>query len=168
VEGPRVVMASDLVSNTPDIEPADPNIPIIELFDGQRIALEAIARVSTGREHAKWQVGTACGYKNLPVIRVNESCDGCGMCVEECARGVLKLEEKKGEKKVCITNELECSLCKLCERICELGAIEVAEIEDTFVMYMESDGSYTASDMVIEAVKNIKNRAEKIIELLSV
>src|SRR6056297_2888176 len=39
VEGPGTAYSSDLVSSDPMVEPADKNIPIIELKEGQRLEL---------------------------------------------------------------------------------------------------------------------------------
>jgi len=86
VEGPKTVYSSDLISQDPDAAPAEGSIPIIDLGPEQKIVLEAHAIVGTGKEHAKWQATTACGYKNYPAIAVDERCDGCGMCIDECPR----------------------------------------------------------------------------------
>jgi len=52
---PRTVMSSDLVSEDPESRPVSGEIPIVKLAPGQRIKLEAYARLGKGSEHAKWQ-----------------------------------------------------------------------------------------------------------------
>ncbi len=52
---PKTVMSSDLVSEDPESKPVSGDIPIVKLAPGQRIKLEAYARLGKGNEHAKWQ-----------------------------------------------------------------------------------------------------------------
>lgn len=52
---PKTVMSSDLVSEDPESKPVSGEIPIVKLAPGQRIKLEAYARLGKGSEHAKWQ-----------------------------------------------------------------------------------------------------------------
>lgn len=61
--GPCVVKASDLKSSDDSVQPTDPEIPIVELFENQRLKFEAIAQLGFGKEHAKWQAAVA-GYRN--------------------------------------------------------------------------------------------------------
>lgn len=63
--GPCMVRASDLKSSSEDVRPTDPNIPIVELLEGQRIKLEAIAQLGLGIDHIKWQASHA-GYRYKP------------------------------------------------------------------------------------------------------
>lgn len=161
-EGPCTVHASDLVPTDSSVVPAEPNIPIVELFEGQAVAVEAIARVGTGRQHAKWQVGVACGYKNMPKVEFTEACDGCGECVDACPKHIITVEEGKP----IITDIIRCTMCRLCEQTCGVGAIKLGEIDDVFVMRMESDRSYTAHEMVCEAARTIARRATSIAEQL--
>jgi DNA-directed RNA polymerase subunit D len=65
-QGPCVVRAGDLKSAADDVRSTDPNIPIVELLEGQRIKLECIAQLGTGAEHAKWQASHV-GYMYKPV-----------------------------------------------------------------------------------------------------
>ncbi|MEM2022972.1 MAG: DNA-directed RNA polymerase subunit D, partial [Archaeoglobaceae archaeon] len=55
VEGPKVVYSGDFISDDPQITFVYDNIPVIELFDGQQLMIEAVARLGTGKEHAKFQ-----------------------------------------------------------------------------------------------------------------
>ena len=76
--GYTMVYSKELISSDPGVEAAFENIPIVKLIstereiDGirtvakQKIALEAIARLGRGKEHAKWQPVTTCGYKIVP------------------------------------------------------------------------------------------------------
>src|SRR3989338_7775581 len=48
-EGPRLVKSGDFVSSDDDIRPADPNIPVVELLEGQRVKLTAVAEYGCGK-----------------------------------------------------------------------------------------------------------------------
>jgi DNA-directed RNA polymerase subunit D len=164
VEGPKMVYSGDLVSSDPKVQPADLNIPIVDLKVGQQLVLEAVAHMGYGREHAKWQAGVACGYKNIPIIEII-NCDGCGACVEECPKGIIRLEANGAE--VSKEGMLKCSLCKLCEEVCEIDAISVKEDETAFLFSIESDGSYPAKELILNAGNAIKNKASRMKEILS-
>jgi DNA-directed RNA polymerase subunit D len=55
----HMITSSDLVSEDPETIAVSPNIPIVRLAPGQRIKLEAYARLGKGGEHAKWQPTSA-------------------------------------------------------------------------------------------------------------
>ena len=50
----RTILSNELTSEDKDISPISDKIPIIQLAPGQRIKLEAYARLGRGTEHAKW------------------------------------------------------------------------------------------------------------------
>jgi DNA-directed RNA polymerase subunit D len=58
----EVVYSSHLKPENPEVKPVSDKIPIIKLAQGQRIKLEAYARLGRGRDHAKWQPASACTY----------------------------------------------------------------------------------------------------------
>jgi len=53
-ENTRVVTSAELESNDQIVKPISNQIPIIHLAPGQRIKLEAYARLGRGTEHSKW------------------------------------------------------------------------------------------------------------------
>ena len=63
--GPGVVYSGDLKSSNKSVKPTDPKFPIVELLEGQKIKLEAIARLGVGQKHAKFQAANAT-YKYQP------------------------------------------------------------------------------------------------------
>lgn len=58
----EVVYTSNLKPENPEVKPVSDKIPIIKLAQGQRVKLEAYARLGRGRDHAKWQPAAACTY----------------------------------------------------------------------------------------------------------
>lgn len=56
VSGPDTAYSGDLQSMDSMVEPAEQNVPIIELKDDQRLEVEADAVLDTGKSHAKHQV----------------------------------------------------------------------------------------------------------------
>lgn len=62
-EGPKTVTASDMTPGEYDVSPVE-DVVIVDLKEGQRIELEARAQMSSGKEHAKHQGGTA-GYEKV-------------------------------------------------------------------------------------------------------
>jgi DNA-directed RNA polymerase subunit D len=55
----RTVNSGDLVSEDPETKPISDIIPIVKLAPGQKVKLEAYARLGKGSEHAKWQATSA-------------------------------------------------------------------------------------------------------------
>ncbi len=68
-EASEVVYSSQLKPENPDVRPVSDKIPIVKLTQGQRIKLEAYARLGRGRVHAKWQPVSAATYSYDPKAR---------------------------------------------------------------------------------------------------
>lgn len=54
----RTVTSQDLGSEDEVVKPVNPNIPIVALAPGQKLKVEAYARLGRGSEHAKWNSAT--------------------------------------------------------------------------------------------------------------
>jgi len=54
-----MILSKELKSSEKGVAPVSDRIPLIKLLQGQRLRLEAKARLGTGREHAKFQAGIA-------------------------------------------------------------------------------------------------------------
>ena len=52
----RTILSGELKSQDETIKPISDNIPIITLAPGQRLKIEAYARLGRGTEHAKWNL----------------------------------------------------------------------------------------------------------------
>lgn len=50
----RTVVSGEIKSEDPDIVPISSGVPIIDLAPGQKVKLEAYARLGRGSDHAKW------------------------------------------------------------------------------------------------------------------
>jgi DNA-directed RNA polymerase subunit D len=67
-QGPGTVYSGDMKSSNRGVKPSDPRFPIAELLGNQKIKLEAVARLGTGKEHAKFQAANAA-FQNYPEFR---------------------------------------------------------------------------------------------------
>ena len=163
----RTVYSKDLVPEDPNIAPVSGEIPIVKLAPGQRIRLEAYAKLGKGKEHAKWQPVSACTYRYMPEIELDpKRCDACGDCVNICPRKVL---EKSGDK-IVIANLLECVLCKDCVRICPKNppAIKVNGNQNSFIFYIESTGVLPIERIISEALKIYDKKYSEFLDQLLV
>ncbi|MEX0657158.1 MAG: DNA-directed RNA polymerase subunit D [Nitrosopumilaceae archaeon] len=52
----RTVMSSEITSEDDTVKPVSDKIPIVQVAPGQRIKIEAYARLGRGIEHARWNV----------------------------------------------------------------------------------------------------------------
>lgn len=161
-EGPCVVHSKDLKSSDPETVPVDSNVPIIELKQAQKVVLNAVARLGYSREHAKFQTVNVAGYKTVPVLTVSDKCDLCKVCVEECPRNVFKVEKNK----LVVTDLYKCSMCKLCVEACDAGALDVSTDNRAFIFMIETDGSFTAQEIINNAVKSLRDRAAQLGEVM--
>ncbi len=166
-EGTITVYSGDLVSENPNIVPISDSIPIVKLAKGQRLRLEAYARLGRGKDHAKWQPVSTCAYKYLPKITVNaEKCDVCGKCVEICPRKVLVKKSGKIE----VRDLFACTLCQDCVDVCpkKPPAIEVDWEKNAFIFSLESTGALPPERIMVEAVKVLKKQLKEFMSQIEV
>lgn len=144
------VYSEDIQSEDPNARPVQEKIPLVKLVKGQRIRLEAYARLGKGKNHARWQPVSGCSYKPLPKLRISQRrCTLCGDCVEACSKNVLAIKDDR-----LVTNNLtDCTLCEACARACNLksSAIKVEPEKDSFIFQIESTGSLPIDRLILEA-----------------
>ncbi|MFC3476820.1 DNA-directed RNA polymerase subunit D [Halobacterium litoreum] len=153
VEGPGTAYSGDLVSSDPDVEPADKNVPIIELKDDQRLELEADAVLAHGRDHAKHQGGVAVGYRHLQTVNVVGDRAEYEDEEPEILRGVI---EEDGE--YVQTDEFDNDLTNRYPG----KEVEVEDVSGAFVFHVESDGSMPVTELVLRAVDTLVDRADEL------
>lgn len=161
-KGPATVYSGDLVSDDIEVYPVDENIPLTKLTNDQEIELEAIAVLGIGKEHAKWQPTTACGYKYKPIITIDkDKCENCGLCAEKCIRNVLELDGT-----IKIKNIIECNMCKNCMEACDVDAIKVSSDDSSFIFNIETDGSLTVEEVIEKASLVMEKKLDDFIKSL--
>ena len=151
-EATRPVYSGELVSENLDVIPATEKIPIIKLAKGQKLKLEAYARLGKGKNHAKWQPVSGCGYKYYPKIQTPEKgCEDCTKCVDICPKKALVM---KGEK-VDVRDVTSCTLCMDCVEACPKkgDGIKVEWEKNAFIMNIESTGTLPPERILTEATK---------------
>ena len=166
-EGTRTVYSGELVSENPEIVPVSDKIPIIKLAKGQKLKLEAYARLGKGKNHAKWQPVSMCAYKYFPKIELLSSkCTNCAKCVEICPKKVLAIKDGKVE----VRDLLACNLCMDCVDVCpqKPSPIKVTWEKNAFIMNIESTGVLPPERILQEATKILDKQLKEFEEQVKV
>ena len=158
VEGPATAYSGDLVSTDDQVQPADENVPIIDLKEGQRLELEADARLGVGKDHAKHQGGVAVGYRHLQRVEVVGETGEFEDDESQIVRGVV---EDDGE--LVPTEAFDHDLSERYPG----KEVELHDVEDAFVFHVETDGSFAVEELVLAAVESIEDRAEELEEAVA-
>jgi DNA-directed RNA polymerase subunit D len=153
VEGPATAYSGDLVSSDDLVQPADENVPIIDLKDDQRLELEAEAVLESGKDHAKHQGGVSVGYRHLQRVEVVGDRGEFEEDKPQIIRGVI---EDDGE--LIRTEEFGNDLTQRYPG----KELEVHDVENAFVFHVETDGSFTVDELVTEAADSIERRADEL------
>jgi DNA-directed RNA polymerase subunit D len=155
VQGPDTAYSGDIVTSDPMVEPADENIPIIDLKESQRLEFEADAVLDTGRNHAKHQGGVAVGYRHLQRVEVVGDKSEFEEDEPHILRGVI---EDDGE--LVATETFDHDLTNRYPG----KELEVVDVPDAFVFDVETDGSFSVDELVEQAVGSIQSRATELKE----
>jgi len=159
VTGPGMVYARDLKSSDSKVKPVYPDTPLVKLFEGQSVKLEATAVLGFGFNHARFNACMA-SYQYYPKITTGGS--KCKAAVEVCPRGVLAWKGGKVEVK-----DLEaCNLCLACVDACKDGKLVVEGKDDKFIFTVESWGQYDPKDLVKLAVDELLKRTSELSDLV--
>ena len=154
VEGPATAYSGDLQTSDSLVRPADENVPIIELKQGQRLEFEADAVLDTGKDHAKHQGGVAVGYRHLQRVTVTGDRDEFDEEEPQILRGVIETED--GE--LVHTEEFGADLTNRYPG----KELQVEDVPDAFVFHVETDGSMDVDELVLRAVDSLRDRADEL------
>lgn len=160
VEGPATAYSGDMVSSVDYVQPADENIPIIELKENQRLEFEADAVLDSGKAHAKHQGGVAVGYRHLQRVEVVGDAPEFDDEEPNILRGVIETED--GE--LVHTDEFGNDLTNRYPD----KEVAVHDVPGAFVFHVETDGSFTVEELVLRAVESLNLRAAELEEKVSV
>ncbi|MBP1911912.1 DNA-directed RNA polymerase subunit D [Thermococcus stetteri] len=161
-EGPGMVYSGDLKSSDDDVKPANPNIPIVKLAEGQRLTFNAYARLGRGKDHAKWQPGFVY-YKYLTKIHVSKNVPDWEELKELAERRGLPVEEKEDE--IIITTIKAFYLPRKFEE--ELGkGIKEEVVPGSFVFTVETNGELPVEEIVSIALKILMRKSDRFINEL--
>ncbi|ABL77690.1 DNA-directed RNA polymerase, subunit D [Thermofilum pendens Hrk 5] len=171
-ERPRTVLSGHLrfegIEGAPlppesaGIEPVSKNIPILKLGKGQKISLTAIARMGTGRQHAKWQPVGPVGYKYKPVVRILREDlpeDEALKIISTCPRRVFGYVDGK----LTVINEMQCSLCRECEEKFP-GIVEVDGDPSNIILTVESIGCLPPEKLLAVAADVLSKKLDNFLE----
>ena len=166
-EGTRTVYSGELISENPGIVPVSDKIPLLKLAKGQKLKLEAYARLGKGKNHAKWQPVSVCAYKYFPKIEVPAGkCEECQKCVDICPKKVFTIKEDK----VDVRDLLACNLCMDCVEACptEPKRIKVEWEKNAFIMNLETNGVLPPERILQEATKILDKQLKEFEEQIKV
>jgi DNA-directed RNA polymerase subunit D len=166
-EGTRTVYSGELISENPDVAPVSDKVPLLKLAKGQKLKLEAYARLGKGKNHAKWQPVAVCAYKYFPKIEVSsKSCKNCTACADICPKKVFTIKDEK----VDVRDLLACNLCMDCVEACptEPKGIKVEWEKNAFIMNIESTGVLPPERILQEATKILDKQLKEFEEQLKV
>jgi len=156
------VYSGDLKPGT-EIVPTSDRIPITKLAPGQKVRLEAYARLGRGSEHAKWQAASVAAYRYMPKVTLRpENLSNPEDIIKCCPTRVYASDSTR---KIFVKNELDCILCNACVEQAVPSdqkkgpPIEVEGDDTTFLFHIESTGALPPRRILREASGILSKKA---------
>lgn len=181
---PFTVTTADLKSSNPRVMPAhflnaeeqdashDQGISIVKIGPGQHLKLKATARMGIAKEHAKWSPVAVATYRFDPIITINE--EACALLtmeqkqqlVDACPDRILELDEVSGKLTVAsdawetatYTEDLSIVQASMKKRPEDDDFVTVEHSNDRFIFSVEGTGAMDAEDILMSALKVLKDR----------
>ncbi|RLJ09563.1 MAG: DNA-directed RNA polymerase subunit D [Candidatus Aenigmatarchaeota archaeon] len=151
--GPCMVYSGDMKSSNKDVQPIDPGFPIVELFPGQKLKLEAVAVLGRGKEHAKWQAANAA-YQYYPVLKTKDV-KNPEKIKKKCPKGILSVKAGK----LVLDDPIKCDLCRACAEQSE--GVEIEGDPTRFIFRVETVSGLKPEEIVSKAAEILGKKAEE-------
>jgi len=157
-EGEGIVYSGDLLPSEPSWKVTDDLIPIVELFNDQRLILEVEAVLGQAKNHAKWQVVTAPGYRMYPTIFFDpKNKKQVEEFIEELPEGLVTIKKDTLElSDIMKLPVLESYLDKE-----HIDFITVEHNQHHVQFHFETDGSYPPDKALMKSVDIFKKKLKE-------
>ena len=162
-EGAGVVYSGDLQPAEKSWAIKEDKIPIVELFNDQRLILEVEAILGRGKTRAKWQAVQAPGYKFMPTINFDKKkLNELKEFVKAIPDGLVAL---KGEK----LEILDIGKLSILESYIDKNNVDFIEIkrDNTNIIFtFETDGALSPEESLINSSKILEEKYAEFGKLL--
>jgi DNA-directed RNA polymerase subunit D len=157
-EGAGVVYSGDLVPAEKSWAITEKKIPIVELFNDQRLILEVESVLGIAKNHAKWQLVIAPGYRFVPTITFDpKSKIDVEEFVDELPAGIVTIKDN-----TLVLSDI--SKLPVLESYIETenaDFITVTKDPRSIQFHFETDGSIPADMTMIHALKIFKAKLDE-------
>ncbi len=158
--GPCIVYSGDMKSSNKSVQPTDGRFPIVELLKNQKLKLEAIARLGSGKEHIKFQAAIT-GYQNWPEVKVENGGADLNRAVNACPKGLIRVSGKKAF----IEEPEKCDLCLKCIEESD-GAVKIVGDPNKFIFTVESVSGLEPGYIVEKAAEILEGKGAEFLKEL--
>lgn len=149
-EGEGIVYSGDLQPSEASWRIGEDLIPIVELFNDQRLILEVEAVLGRAKDHAKWQVVTAPGYYLYPSITFdpNDKKD-----VEEFLEDLPDNLVTIKDNTLVLSDVTKLPLLESYVDKEKADFIKIERDQHHVQFHFETDGSYTADKALMKSIE---------------
>lgn len=148
----------------------DTGVIIAKLGPGQRIRLSAIAKLGTGKEHAKWSPVAVATFMYEPIITLNQAVlstytpEQKAELVKSCPTEVYETDENF--EMFTVGDKMRCMYCDECVKLANSfkdnpeddSALTVQMNEEKFIFSIETTGQLRPEEVVIWALDVIREK----------
>lgn len=157
-EGEGMVYSGDLQANEESWAIKEDRVPIVELFNNQRLILEVEAILGRGRDNAKWQPIIAPGYRFNPTISFDQKDkEDVEAFVKELPEGIVTM--KKNTLELHDTRDLAVLESYLQKE--KIDFITVTLDENNIQFHFQTDGSLDPKDALASSLQIFEEKIEE-------
>lgn len=162
-EGEGIVYSGDLQPSEASWRVTEDLIPIVELFNDQRLILEVEAVLGRAKDHAKWQVVTAPGYYLYPTISFDpKNKKDVEAFVEELPEGLVTIKDD-------ILELSDVTKLPLLESYIDEENADFINIERDphhVQFHFETDGSYSADKALFKSIELFEEKLDAFSDII--
>lgn len=162
-EGEGVVYSGDLQPEEKSWAIKEDKIPIVELFNDQRLILEIEAVLGRGRDHAKWQPVQAPGYTFVPTIQIDKKrINEVKEFIDSLPEGLVELKKDQ----IQIKDIEKMPVFESYVDKAKANFITIKRDPSKIIFSFETDGSLSAKDALRESAKILEEKYAEFGKLL--
>ena len=154
-EGEGVVYSGDLQPEEKSWAIKEDKIPIVELYNDQRLILEIEAVLGCGRDHAKWQPVQAPGYTFVPTIQIDKKkINEVKEFINDLPEGLVELKKDQ----IQIKDMEKIPVFESYVDKAKADFITIKRDPSKIIFSFETDGSLSAKDALRESAKILEKK----------
>lgn len=158
-----VVFSGDLQPSEKSWAIKEDKIPIVELFNDQRLILEVEAVLGRGSDHAKWQPVQAPGYIFHPIINIDKKKKKeLDEFINELPKGLVKFKGDSLE----INDLNNISVLESYIEKTKVDFISITRDPNNIIFSFETDGALSAEEALLKSAKILENKYSEFGKLL--